>query len=444
MSDFSPKISIYVPVHNNAQYIAQCLHSLIDQKIDRAELLIIDDASTDSSLTVISEFFEALKTKFQVRVLELRENVGLPMVISMAIAESNADIIMRVDADDWLFPGAITALYSKITESNETGLVYGNYVEYFEGDGSCRDVNLSSGLNSRMADAFCHGAGMVFRKSLLDQAGGFDSQFLRDDGIQILMKLKNNWKAIHIDDFIFSYRQHPNQKTADKQARNKERLNLLTHIASDRHACANLQIGFSNYSNGDENSKKMVWSMAERIFKSVTGRKKIIYTALPSVEIAALSRDFPSIEFRVRSVEESAGIYASGLAALQREPAQYEVVTIVTDDYPNDSVGYIDLGYHFMINSDYKMIQSGRVFANLVYSVNDSGAIALRGGGINKSCRDPVFIRCGGVSLIAASALRDASTSFSELISQAGFFEVDEIAALQRPLPTYEPNGVSN
>jgi glycosyltransferase involved in cell wall biosynthesis len=444
MSNFSPQISIYVPVHNNAQDLVQCLQSLIDQNIDRAELLIIDDASEDSSLTVINEFLEVLTEKFQVRVLKLKENVGLPEVISLAIAESNADIIMRVDADDWLFPGAIGALYAKITESNETGLVYGNYVEYFEGDGSCREVKLSSGLNSRMADALCHGAGMVFRKSLLDQAGGFDSQFLRDDGIQILMKLKNNWKTIHIDEFIFSYRQHPNQKTADKQARNKERLNLLNHIADDRFTCSNLQIGFSNYSNRDENSKKMVWSMAERIFKSVTGRKKIIYTALPSVEIAALAIDFPSIEFRARSAEEPVGIYAAALAALQREQSQYEVVTIVTDDYPNDSVGYIDLGYHYMVNSEYKMIQSGRVFANLVYGVDDFGAIALQGGVFKKSGRDPVFLRCGGVSLISASALRDAFPSFSELISQAGFFEVDEIAALQRPLPTYESTGVSN
>ena len=275
---------------------------------------------------------------------------------------------------------------------------------------------------------------MVFRKSRLLEAGGFDARFQKDDGIQILMKVKANSNAIHIDKFIFNYRQHPNQKTADKRVRNTERLNLLNHVENNHSKLKNLQIGFSNYSQTDENSKKFVWSMADRISKSATGEKKIIYTAMPSDAVAALSKSFPSVDFRERFLEESADIYATALTSLKREPVEYDMVTIVTDDYPNDRVGYLDLGYHYMINNNYKMIQSGRVFTNLVYSLNDFGGIALQGEIINKNNRNPVFLRCGGVSLISASALSDNSISVAELISQAGFFEVDEIAALQRPL----------
>ena len=439
-----PQLSIYVPVHNNEKDLAQCFQSLIDQDTPRAELLIIDDASTDGSLSIINGFLQALTVRFQVRVLRLKENVGLPEVISIAIAESRADIIMRLDADDWLFVGAISALYAKISASSEIGLVYGNYVEYFEGDGSSREVNLNSGLNARMADAFCHGAGMAFRKSILREAGGFEPQFLRDDGIQILLKLKNKSKAVHVDNFIFNYRQHPNQKTADKGLRNKERLNLLNHLSRYQDSCSSLQIGLSNYSNPDKNSKKMVWMMAERIAKSVTAEKKIIYTALPDLEIIALSRDFPSVEFRERRSKGSADIYAIALSALQCEPEQYEIVTIVTDDYPNDAVGYIDLSYHYMINNDYKMIQSGRLFSNLVYGLDEFGTVILQGGATKKRSRDPVFLRCGGISVITTDALVDASMRISKLIDEAGFFEVDEIAALQQPLPKWDRNGVCN
>ena len=52
--------------------------------------------------------------------------------------------------------------------------------------------------------------------------------------------------------------------------------------------------------------------------------------------------------------------------AIEAEARGEDIVTLVTDDYPNDLVGYIDLSYFYLTLSGFDTVQSGRVFTNLL------------------------------------------------------------------------------
>ncbi|MDR3060178.1 MAG: glycosyltransferase, partial [Prevotella sp.] len=51
-----PKVSILMPVYNAEQYIAQALESIISQSFKDWELILINDASTDNSESVIMQY----------------------------------------------------------------------------------------------------------------------------------------------------------------------------------------------------------------------------------------------------------------------------------------------------------------------------------------------------------------------------------------------------
>ena len=52
MKNYSPKISVILPVYNSESYILKCLESLKNQTNQNFELILVDDGSTDQTLTI--------------------------------------------------------------------------------------------------------------------------------------------------------------------------------------------------------------------------------------------------------------------------------------------------------------------------------------------------------------------------------------------------------
>ena len=88
-------ISVVIPCFNAAGYLAEALDSVMRQTLKPAEILVVDDASTDRSREVAREFGSA------VRLIELRSNSGsaaLPK--DVGLREAQGEFIAFLDADD--------------------------------------------------------------------------------------------------------------------------------------------------------------------------------------------------------------------------------------------------------------------------------------------------------------------------------------------------------
>ena len=108
------RLTPYVPVHNNAPHLQDCFDSILEQDVKGAELIILDDASTDDSVSIIKKYIPLLSKRWAVRLIHYVENRGLPALIERSIKESKFDLIMRLDGDDWLAPDAISALQQNL------------------------------------------------------------------------------------------------------------------------------------------------------------------------------------------------------------------------------------------------------------------------------------------------------------------------------------------
>ena len=109
-ADWSPSISVLLPVYNGERWLSQSIESVLSQTFADFELLIIDDGSTDSSLSIIRDF--ALLDS-RVRYLE-QENHGLVSTLNRGIQACNADWIARIDADDLWHPIKLSEQYSLV------------------------------------------------------------------------------------------------------------------------------------------------------------------------------------------------------------------------------------------------------------------------------------------------------------------------------------------
>lgn len=119
---FTPLVSIIVPVYNCELYLRECLHSCAAQTYENIEVLCIDDASTDSSWSIVKEFCGKDK---RIRSFHLQANRGLSFVRNYALDRCNGEFVLFLDSDDFLSTDAVRKCIQKIKE-DKTEVVYFN------------------------------------------------------------------------------------------------------------------------------------------------------------------------------------------------------------------------------------------------------------------------------------------------------------------------------
>lgn len=72
------KVSIIIPVHNSEQYLHKCINSLLEQTLKEIEIILVDDASEDSSPEILREYAERYHSKIKPLYLNKVDNMAIP------------------------------------------------------------------------------------------------------------------------------------------------------------------------------------------------------------------------------------------------------------------------------------------------------------------------------------------------------------------------------
>ncbi len=115
-------LTVIVPLYNYAGFVGETLDSIAAQTIPALDLVVIDDASTDSSLAVAKAWFEAHHARFG-RALLLRNtrNAGLAKTRNAGFAHAETPYVMPFDADNIMLP---TCLARCLAALEETGAAF--------------------------------------------------------------------------------------------------------------------------------------------------------------------------------------------------------------------------------------------------------------------------------------------------------------------------------
>ena len=123
----NPAISVIVPMYNSEKYIRQCLVSVLTQKLQDFEAIVIDDCSTDHSVDEVEKLMPHFDGKL--KLIKRESNAGgaaLPR--NQAIKEARGKYLVFLDSDDMLLPEAFTILFN---ESEEAGADVLHLEKYF-------------------------------------------------------------------------------------------------------------------------------------------------------------------------------------------------------------------------------------------------------------------------------------------------------------------------
>ena len=117
------RISVILPVYNSQKFIKKSIDSVLNQTFSDFELIIVNDGSTDDTLSIINEFRDS-----RIKLIN-QSNQGPGAARNNALKLVDSDYIMFLDSDDWYSEDALNVAYSQACKFN-TDLTFFQMINY--------------------------------------------------------------------------------------------------------------------------------------------------------------------------------------------------------------------------------------------------------------------------------------------------------------------------
>jgi glycosyltransferase involved in cell wall biosynthesis len=120
-----PTISVLMPVYNGEKYLREAVDSILEQTFRDFEFLIINDGSTDHTMSVLGSYSDP-----RIRIINHKRNLGIVKRLNEGICESKGKYIARMDSDDISLPDRL-AQQADFMDENRNIAVCGSFVKVF-------------------------------------------------------------------------------------------------------------------------------------------------------------------------------------------------------------------------------------------------------------------------------------------------------------------------
>jgi poly-beta-1,6-N-acetyl-D-glucosamine synthase len=205
---FLPAVTIIVPAYNEAAVIDGAIRSLLRQDYPRFEVLVVDDGSTDGTYQVAARQ-EGHFGGAVVRVVS-KPNGGKAAALNTGIALARHPFIVCMDGDSRLSPNALRAMVQHFADPR-VGAVAGNVkvVNRVNLWTRLQALEYIEGLNmARRAQGFIRAVNIIpgplgmFRRDVLLQLGGYDTDTFAEDADLTLKLLAAGWRVEYEDQAV--------------------------------------------------------------------------------------------------------------------------------------------------------------------------------------------------------------------------------------------------
>lgn len=217
------RFSIIIPAYNAERYLSECLSSVSLQSFDNYEVILIDDGSTDSTLSLVEDF--ALRAN-NATVLT-GENQGLLLARRRGLLHAKGEYVVFLDADDCLRYDALEILDKAIkkTDADIVSFLFSREKD-FSGNGFNRDKlpeGLYNGAKFKLVKEYvCKGrfnnlCGKAIRLSCIDldaTYGAYKGLMHGEDLLQLLPIVDSCASLAQLDDVLYYYRPNESASTA--------------------------------------------------------------------------------------------------------------------------------------------------------------------------------------------------------------------------------------
>lgn len=202
-------VTAIVPTYNRAEYVTECLSSLLSQTRPPDHIIVVNDGSTDGTE-------EALRA-FDGRVCVIaQENSGKSVALNRALAACGDDHVWICDDDDVADPNGLAALQSGLDANPQAPFAYGRFKRFsdeggerrYEEPGFLGRPEEESFLIQALEETFAFQFAQLVRLQSYRKVGGFREDLYRSQDFEMLTRLALLGEPVFVPATIFYQRNH--------------------------------------------------------------------------------------------------------------------------------------------------------------------------------------------------------------------------------------------
>lgn len=203
--------SILIANYNNGRFFKDCYQSIIAQTYANWEVIIVDDGSTDDSVTIIRDL---IKNNNKFKLLLNSQNKGCGYTKHRCATLACGEVLGYLDPDDALMPDALEVMMEAHNSNKDTAIITSKY-EFVDLEMNFTEQGVCGGNIPIGKSYLTYGKGILtafatFKKNKYDVSGGIDQIMKRAVDQDLYYKLEEQGGHVFINKVLYRYRVHQN------------------------------------------------------------------------------------------------------------------------------------------------------------------------------------------------------------------------------------------
>lgn len=199
-------ISVIIPTYNVEKFIEDAIQSVLDQSYSNLEIIIVDDASTDSTYSILKMLEKKDK---RIKLFKNDVNYKIAETLNIALSKSKGEFIVRMDGDDISLPSRLETLLKFLENNPQIGLV-GSQTETINESGDIigspsspiLEKNIIKGLKYRMSTVLHI---WMARKEVYEKLREYRIPYAEDYDF-LLRLVSHNVRFTNVSDILYQVR----------------------------------------------------------------------------------------------------------------------------------------------------------------------------------------------------------------------------------------------
>ena len=270
--EYEPIISIIVPVYNvSEKLLIECISSVLNQTYTNVELCLVDDCSTDKHVRSVLKRYEK---NSRVKIKYRQENGHISQASNDGLKLATGEFVGLLDCDDCLAPNAVAEVVNILNVDRSADYIYTDEDKITENGKLRKDPFFKPDWSPDTVMSLlytCHFS--VFRKSLLDEIGGFRIGFEGCQDYDLILRVTERTNHIqHIPKVLYHWRERKESTSLDVGAKS---------YINERMICVK------------EDALKRRNQKASIVYVDTLQQYRVVYEPIdnPKVSIIVLSKD---------------------------------------------------------------------------------------------------------------------------------------------------------
>ncbi len=245
-----PWLSVLMPTYNGARYVAAALESVESQGAYDLEVIIVDDGSTDDTLSIVESFAGRLP----LRIVAAPRTGNWAANTNRALAHARGRYLSCLHQDDCWLPGRLESLRAALACHGDAALIV-HPARFMDTSGRLLGIwRCPLSKTGGLVDAGIMAARLLvqnflaipaplFRRDAIEQVGGFDEDLWYAADWDLWLKLSALGPCLYLPEPLVCFRIHPFSQTASRSAdtfefRRQLEVVLRRHLPRWQHAQA--------------------------------------------------------------------------------------------------------------------------------------------------------------------------------------------------------------